>query len=374
MGYLHMHALERFLKLKNNNRSFRVTVHVIFWLIYWLISYYFNTISLNIFASTPLAWLEPLCSIVNLLIFYYPLMYVVWPRFFRKGKYATGVLLLFMQVLAYTILYELQERMLITNCSSCADILAQMPASMNQGLRQTLFEGIMSSFLSLGIVYVLIARLSPVIAFKLSLDFTKERNAAIELEKENILLEFNFLKSQVNPHFLFNTLNNIHSLVVQERKQDASATIAKLSDFLRHSLYESGSETIPLSKEIKLLQDYIELEKLRLNKTEATLSANTNNTDVQLPPLLFMPLVENAFKYSADSLPVHSFIHINIEQNNNNLHFHIRNNYDPQKRNNPGGIGLKNLKKRLMNYYPGKHSIETTDIENTYDVKISIEL
>ena len=114
--------------------------------------------------------------------------------------------------------------------------------------------------------------------------------------------------------------------------------------------------------------------KLRLNKTEATLSANTNNTDVQLPPLLFMPLVENAFKYSADSLPVHSFIHINIEQNNNNLHFHIRNNYDPQKRNNSGGIGLKNLKKRLMNYYPGKHSIETTDIENTYDVKISIEL
>lgn len=264
--------------------------------------------------------------------------------------------------------------MLIANCSSCADILAQMPSSMNQGLRQTLFEGIMSSFLSLGIVYVLIARLSPVIAFKLSLDFIKERNAAIELEKENILLEFNFLKSQVNPHFLFNTLNNIHSLVVQERKQDASATIAKLSDFLRHSLYESGSETIPLSKEIKLLQDYIELEKLRLNKTEATLSANTNNTDIQLPPLLFMPLVENAFKYSADNLPVHSFIYINIEQEGNNLDFHIRNNYDPQKRNNSGGIGLKNLKKRLMNYYPGKHSIETTDIENMYDVKISIEL
>lgn len=301
-------------------------------------------------------------------------MYIIWPKFLRKRKYVVGLLFIFLQILIYTVLYELQERWLLVNCPSCAEILAQMPSGVKQSTEKPLLEGIVSSLFSLGILYVLIARLSPVIAIKISLDFIRERTAAIELEKENILLEFNFLKSQVNPHFLFNTLNNIHSLVVQERKQDASATIAKLSDFLRHSLYESGSDSIALSKEIKLLQDYIELEKLRLNKTDVRLFLDTNDHDVQLPPLLFMPLVENAFKYIADNLPVKSFIDIKIELKDDCLTFHIRNNYDPTKRNHAGGIGLKNLKKRLMNYYPQKHSIEITDIENIYEVKISIEI
>lgn len=301
-------------------------------------------------------------------------MYIIWPKFLRKRKYLVGLLFIFLQILIYTVLYELQERWLLVNCPSCAEILAQMPSSVKQSTEKPLLEGIASSLFSLGILYVLIARLSPVIAIKVSFDFIRERTAAIELEKENILLEFNFLKSQVNPHFLFNTLNNIHSLVVQERKQDASATIAKLSDFLRHSLYESGSESIALSKEVKLLQDYIELEKLRLNKTDVRLFSETNNNDLQLPPLLFMPLVENAFKYTADNLPVKSFIDIKIELKDDSLTFHIRNNYDPMKSNHSGGIGLKNLKKRLINYYPQKHSIEITDIESIYEVKISIEI
>lgn len=301
-------------------------------------------------------------------------MYIVWPNYLRKKKYLSGILLLCIQSTLYTVLHELQERFLLINCTTCAEILAQLPASLKQSMGQSLFQGITSSLFSLGIFYILIARLSPVIAIKVSLDYIRERTAAVELEKENILLEFNFLKAQVNPHFLFNTLNNIHSLIVQERKQDASATIAKLSDFLRHSLYESGSESIALSKEIKLLQDYIELERLRLNKTEVSLLSDINNTDLQLPPLLFIPLLENAFKYSADNLPMKSFITIQIKLKDNNLIFRIRNNYDPMKRNQSGGIGLKNLTKRLQNYYPAKHAIVITDIENIYEVKISIEV
>ncbi len=369
-----MNLLEKLVNKKNKSKLFRINLHIIFWFFYWLIGYYFNTISFNIFSSTILSWTEPLCNVLNLLFFYYPLMYLIWPNYLRKKKYLIGILFIFFQILIYTVFYEFQERLLLANCPSCVDILAKMPSSVKQGTEVPLFEGIAGSLYSLGILYVLIARLSPVIAIKVSLDFIQERTAAIELEKENILLEFNFLKSQVNPHFLFNTLNNIHSLVVQDRRQDASSVLAKLSDFLRHSLYESGVESISLSKEVKLLEDYIELEKLRLNNTKVTLVTNTNNHEVQIPPLLFIPLVENAFKYIADNLPLNSFIDIKIDLNDKLLTFYIRNNYDPIKRNLSGGIGVKNLSKRLINYYPEKHYLKITDSDNIYEIKISIQL
>ncbi|RZJ56668.1 MAG: hypothetical protein EOO45_28500 [Flavobacterium sp.] len=210
-------------------------------------------------------------------------------------------------------------------------------------------------------------------AIKLALDYAKERTNLIELEKENLQLEFNFLRSQVNPHFLFNTLNNIHSLIVQDRKEQASATVARLSGFLRHSLYESGKERMDLAKEIELLQDYIALEKVRLNKTSVHLETTTDGSPYALPPLLFMPLVENAFKYNADNLPTDSFINIYIEQEGKNLQFRIRNNYDAGKRGSGGGIGMQNLQKRLLHYYPGKHRLELRDEAGTYEVKISID-
>jgi hypothetical protein len=369
-----MISLTRLIQKKYSSKSFRVTLHAGFWLAYWGISYYFNTISFNIFANTPLAWQEPVFTVLNLLIFYYPFMYFTWPLLVKRKKYLAGVLLLFLQVVLYTVIYKVAERELTNHCVSCQEILAGLPSRFKPGVNQPLMGAILSAFLSLGIFYVLIARLSPVIAIKIALDFTRERTAAIELEKENLLLEFNFLKSQVNPHFLFNTLNNIHSLVVQDQKQQASATVAKLSGFLRHSLYESGRDSILLTKEIRLLEDYIELEKLRLNKTRVIMQAGTDDAEVQLPPLLFIPLVENAFKYTADNLPVDSFIDISIVLKEGYLRFHGRNNYDPMKRNATGGIGLQNLRKRLQHYYPGSHTIEITDMSNIYDIKIGIRL
>lgn len=369
-----MSLLERILKLANENKHARVWFHVLFWIFYWLITYYFNTISLNIFAKTFLAWLEPLCNVLNLILFYYPLMYIIVPFYLKKNRYLIGLILLFTQIIIYTVLSEIQERVLIEHCITCNDILAQMPNSITQSLQQPLFIGVISSLFSFGIIFILIAKLSPVMAFKISIDLVKTQKTAIELEKENILLEFNFLKSQVNPHFLFNTLNNIHSLIFQDRRKDASATISKLSDFLRYSLYESGKELVNLSKEIKLINDYIELEKLRLNKTDVTFYSNTNNDDIEIPPLLFIPLVENAFKYTADTTINKSFINIEIGLINKILTFQITNNYDPSKRKNNGGIGLSNLKKRLLNYYPTTHLLEITDRDNVHAIKIQIKL
>lgn len=369
-----MNSLEKLVEAKNKKMIFRVALHLFFWLIYWLISYYFNTISINLYAGTQLVWAEPLCDVLNLLLFYYPFVYFIWPILFRKRKYLAGIILLALQVLLYTFLYELQERLLIRYCPSCKAILATLPPSMNSSAEQSLMDGMLTSFLSLGIFYVLVARLSPVLAIKFSLDFIKERTASLELEKENILLEFNFLKAQVNPHFLFNTLNNIQSLIVQNRKSDASATVAKLSDFLRHALYETGKNRISLEKEIKLLQDYIELEQLRLNKTIVQFQVDTQALDISIPPLLLVPIVENAFKYTADNLPGRSFIHLHLATENGVLFFETRNNYDPAKRNKAGGIGLQNLRKRLLNVYSNKHELTIKDENFVYTISLKVLL
>jgi hypothetical protein len=373
-GYLRMVLLQKLISRKNNSIPFRILLHVALWLFYWAISAYFNTISYNLFANTRLAWLDPLFGMVNLMLFYYPFIYLTWPLLFKKKKYLAGILLLLVQVIIYTIIFEVLERQLINYCSSCKELLTQLPAQFRQGLQQTLLAGVMSSLASVGILYILMAKLSPIIAIKIALDFSQERIAAAELEKENLLLEFNFLKSQVNPHFLFNTLNNIHSLVVQEKKQKASATIAKLSGFLRHSLYETGNESILLSRQTTLLEDYIELEKLRLNKTNVTLTVSSDDKTAQVPPLLFFPLVENAFKYTADNLPGDSFIQIDITLKNKNLLFSCRNNYDPMKRTNSGGIGLQNLVKRLRHHYAGTHNVRINDSSTVYEITISINL
>ena len=367
-----MISIQHILHKKNNSTLFRVMLHIVLWIGYYLISYYFNTISLNLFSGTSYSWMEPIASTANLVLFYYPFMYMTWPIFIKEKKYVMGLFITIVQVLLYTVILEIEERQILLYCDECRQILIRIPQDLLGTNQQQLGAGIMSSFLSLGALYILIARLSPVIAIKIALDYAKEKTAAAELEKENLQLEFDLLQSQVNPHFLFNTLNNIHSLIVQQQNQQASNTVARLSGFLRHSLYETGQEYTLLSKEILLLQDYIELEKIRLNNTRVSFRVETDDACFTIAPLLFMPLVENAFKYNADSLPGDSFIDIKSIQEDKMLQFFITNNYDPGKRKPGGGIGLHNLKKRLQHYYAGKHSIDINDNNFVFEIKINI--
>ncbi len=319
-----------------------------------------------------MVWIEPLFSTANLMLFYYPLMYFTWAVLVKRKRIFAGVVVLVLQIILYTIIYEILERQMIAHCSTCLEILAEIPERFKTGMDQLLIPGILSTLLSGGVVYILIAKLSPVIALKIALDYTHERTTALELEKENIQLEFNLLKSQVNPHFLFNTLNNIHSLIVQQRNPQASATVAKLSGFLRHSLYESGGEWVQLSRELAVLIDYIELEKLRLNKTQVTVQVDAGEENPPIPALLFLSLAENAFKYSADHLPGKSYIDIRLLGVGKQVEFYCRNDYDPQKRTTTGGIGMAGLRKRLQHYYPGKHEIQIKDEHNIYEITISI--
>ncbi len=186
-------------------------------------------------------------------------------------------------------------------------------------------------------------------------------------------MELLHLKSQVNPHFFFNTLNNLYGLVGTD-KEKAQKLILKLSDMMRYSIYEGEKEYVALEEEIQFLQNYIELHQMRYRK-EITIKFEENiNSDQKITPLLFIILLENAFKHGVENLRENAFIEIKITSEDNKVQFSIVNNFDPDEIPEKAGIGLKNLKRRLELMYPNRHQLIFSKKENIYETYLTLEL
>jgi two-component system LytT family sensor kinase len=196
-----------------------------------------------------------------------------------------------------------------------------------------------------------------------------------EIEKEKISTELTFLKQQVNPHFLFNALNNIYSLTLNT-SEDASYAILKLSSILRYMLYETENNQVSLRDELNIVWDFIELQKIRLtDKVKVTYDLKGETGNLKIAPLLLIPLVENAFKHGIDNMN-ESFIEILINIQSGQLELKARNRIVRINTGlkNENGIGIKNIRRRLDIIYPGKHSL-TTEIKNdVFLVKLNIDL
>jgi two-component system, LytTR family, sensor histidine kinase AlgZ len=189
------------------------------------------------------------------------------------------------------------------------------------------------------------------------------------LKNEKLNAELMLLKSQVNPHFFFNTLNNLYGLVAKDSGK-AQELILKLSDMMRYSIYEGEKETVTIQQEIDFLRNYIELHKMRYHKQ---ISVDFNCTIVQnaqVVPLLFIILLENAFKHGVENLRENAYLKMNLTVDNKQIHFTIENNYE--KTENESGIGLKNLKRRLELSYPNQHELHFSVTENIYQSQLII--
>ena len=200
---------------------------------------------------------------------------------------------------------------------------------------------------------------------------SEERQKEVEHEKLNT--ELSFLKSQINPHFLFNTLNNIYSLAVV--KSDATAgAVMKLASIMRYVLSENKQHLVPLEKEIKFIQDYIDLQQVRLtDKVSINFTVSGEVENMQIAPLIFIPFVENAFKYGI-SAKENSEINISVEVADNTIDFYSVNKViamETDKENN-NGIGLKNTKRRLEILYPNKHRLEIKNENNHFFVHLKL--
>jgi sensor histidine kinase YesM len=353
-----------------SNRYWRIGFHILFWGLMFLSNYYFNTISFNSFENNGTLYLLALKGTIALTIFYYPFVYYVFPSFFARRKIIAGILLTTLFLVIYAWLESYADKQIINSCGDCVAQLATQNPHYYRFLQIPVINMMLTRLLSFGLIYQLMLLLSLPIAIKLARSYFRQTVQQLQLAKDNLQLEFNFLKSQVNPHFLFNTLNNIYSLVMHDKKQQAASTIARLSGFMRYALYESNEDQIEIEKEIQLLRDYVALEQLRLNETAVTFNYLSDMPGYKIPPLLFIPAIENAFKYAADNEPG-SFIKIDIFVADKKMTVKIINMFDPKKRSKQGGIGLANMKKRLLYYYPSAHTYAATTEGTNYSMEVT---
>jgi len=197
-----------------------------------------------------------------------------------------------------------------------------------------------------------------------------------QAEKEKINAELSYLKAQINPHFLFNTLNSIYSLAIEKSDRTATAVV-KLSDMMRYVLTESGEAFTALEKEITYISNFIELQRIRFGDSiRLNYSVEGNVKGKAIAPLLLISFIENAFKHGVNAAE-DSCINITIEVSERNLAMQVGNNIVAVRQNNveeANGLGLQNTKNRLQLLYPGKHSLEIKQTRLTYTVSLSIEL
>jgi sensor histidine kinase YesM len=194
-------------------------------------------------------------------------------------------------------------------------------------------------------------------------------------EKEKTEVQLSYLQSQINPHFLFNTLNSIYSLAIEEKSRNTATAIVKLSGMMRYTTTESGSDLVDLDKEITYISNYIDLQKIRLGNT-AKITYQTNGifTGKKIVPLMLIPFIENAFKYGVNA-EEDSDISISIVIKDDDLHLSVMNNKVHRVPDEfKTGVGIKNTKKRLELLYPTRHRLTIEDMDNTFKVTLYLNL
>lgn len=204
----------------------------------------------------------------------------------------------------------------------------------------------------------------------------KKEKAAISIEKEKLDTEINFLKSQINPHFLFNVLNNIYTLTVI-KSDKAPENLMRLSKMLRYMLYDSNDGKVPLQKEIDYLENYISLASLKDSRgLNIKVDLYKSQASLKVAPLLLIPFVENAFKHSKIEDLKNGFINISLKTSNKFLEFSIENSIPDVvfKKDKIGGIGLPNTIQRLELLYPNKHELNISDNGKVYSVYLKLDL
>lgn len=200
------------------------------------------------------------------------------------------------------------------------------------------------------------------------------KNKLIEIEAKQSKAELDSLRQQVNPHFLFNSLNNIYGLL-NEDVDRAGDSILKLSSLLRYLIHVSQKTRVSLEEEINFIDDYIGMERLRLGeKCNVNFEKNSDFSNRSLSPLLLIPFVENAFKHGSFATVDESFIQIEISIQNDRLHFNVKNSVKGSLEKTDGGVGISNIKRRLELFLPGKHRLDITRSDGIFNVNLEMEL
>ena len=343
----------------NKISSIPVSSQILFWIGYFT----FNTIRWGSFYS------DYAYSFKSNLIefpFHIALSYIF--IFYLLPKLFNGKVIDFFTLLVISLGLALVLKFLVAYYFTSGDVMPEYA-----GITSTLNLAYATSYL-LGQIYVI----GFVTAIKLAIDWIKQKEYLTETNEMLLENELKYLRSQIQPHFFFNTLNNLYSLTI-DKSDKAPDLILKLSDLMKYFLYETGKEFQTLENEISHIQDYIEIEKLRYDENlKVNFNINSKTKKVIVKPLILIPLVENAFKHGARNSKKNGYITIDLNATSNLLDFRIENSFEkPTKKIKAqiGGIGLTNLKKRLdLNYGPDFFNLDIIKEKNKYIAHLKIKL
>jgi sensor histidine kinase YesM len=282
-------------------------------------------------------------------------LYFLFPRYFKKGLYTHYLIGVLISGFAFFLIAYLIQRIYVVYFGKLEQFATEF--SFSGFLEQAVFP---------------IVFLCATTGYKVFKEWINDQERFATLEKERLNSELNQLKNQVNPHFLFNTLNNLHVLI-QADPHKASDIVLGLSDVLRYQIYDSQYDKVKLSKDIDIIEQYLELEKIRRDNLTINIIVRSNINTVFVPPLLFTNFIDNAIKHSQSREP--SFINLFFELVENDLYFEIINSKPSQKSLNENtGFGLKNVKKRLDLLYGTAHTLEIKDEKALFKVRLKIPI
>ncbi len=344
----------------NSYAKFKISTHFLFWFcsIVFAISAFYVASDHKLVLNSDL-FLRALIPNIGFAFAVYINLYLLIPKFLKNKNYIFYTFWLIILLTLSAILIQLIFAYLLKT-RSFADQ----------------FRNMFSSHFFTALFYVGVTSL-----FKFVKDWIQLQEIKLkitQIEREKLEAELNTLKSQLNPHFLFNSLNNIYSLALINSPRTPEI-ILKLSDLMRHVLYESRENFIPVKDELNFLSNFIELQKIRLNnEIEIQYSIEGDIPDAKVIPLIFEPFIDNAFKHGLRNPAPSPYIHVSIYFQRDTMRFKLENNFDCTKLNKTSkssGIGLKNIERRLeFLYSPGAYKYEVIRTENTFTILLEVQL
>lgn len=363
------------------NRSPKIIFHFLMWFVFSLLLFlnYFLELKLTVFDSVILT----IRNAVNNMVVFYIFFYLLVPKIFLlKRKISILLLIISIPVMVYIWMIVNHFMFKIYFHLGYEILVPVYKDIIKRNGSRSLLEAINIKTV-LGNAVLVIFTMLPFFFVKILFEIIKIYNKTtqlqqqkLEVEIQNVNIEKDFLKSQLNPHFLFNTLNNLYGLIV--RKDDsAPEVVLNLSDIMSYTLYESNSEKVALEKELDFIRNYFELEKMRYPKDkniQLEILGDDQIAGLYIAPLLTFTFIENAFKYGLKN-SANQFIDQKIKVENETFHFVLENDFDKTEiKKEFGGIGLENIKKRLQLLYPNQHDLKITTFENSFKVELKINL
>ncbi|MCG2617825.1 histidine kinase [Terrimonas sp. NA20] len=310
--------------------------HLIFWMLIFGAWYFLRH---QDYSRAATAFKVTLIKVLDLALMVYITNYLLIPRLLYRKKYVTFTSVFILMIVTSSFL----KMLILAKVMNAPAML-----SFSQNLKTRIYDNVIPHF------FLVTAGA----AIQLMIDYFRLQKRMAEIAKERAEAELNFLKSQINPHFLFNSINSVYFLIDKQNKE-ARESLHKFSDMLRYQLYEMNGSRVPIEKELRYLQDYFHLQKLRKDELyEVSFNHSASLRHFTIEPMLLIPFIENAFKHVSAYSDQPNLIHIDLDHKDHWLIFKIENTTENRIVTDPhSGIGLKNVRRRLELLYPASHAL-----------------